>query len=157
MSSLRLTAVRALMSIIDGEVQAGVTRPDRVQVIDHDPGGVLQAEAIYVVDVSGTPAPDDLAGGIDQPTEDNFTVTVVCRAGLAGATGHDQLDRVDAFYMAVRGAVLGVSHGSDLDGLDRISSTALGTVDGPLAGPDDQGVLGLCRVQIQIQTDEVTP
>lgn len=160
--SVRLLAVRELMQLVRDEIVDGVDRPGRVQVCAYDPGRELQQEAIYVVDVEGDVDAPYIAGGTDQPTEDEFAITLVCRAGIPGGTADATLDRVDELYRAVRRAVLSDEYGSTLDeladgdGAGVISSTTLSTVDGPLAGPSDDGYLGLYRVEVVVITDEVS-
>jgi len=157
MTSVRLLSVRALMTAIAAEVAVTATDPTVVQVIDHDPGKNLQRVGVYVVDVVGTVTATSLAGGTDTATADDFTISTVCRASVPGDDSASAADLVDELYRSVRQAVLGVSHGGDLDGTAGVATAELGTVDGPVTVPDDNGYLGLCRVEVRITTDEDTP
>jgi len=162
MTSTRLLALRELMTLIRLEVDRGVEYPERVLVTEHDPGDAMRQESIYVVDVDGDVDSPYLAGGTDQATEDEFAVAVVCRVSIPGGKGSKVLDRVDELYRAVRRVVLDVEYGSTLDeladddGLGVISDTRLGSTTGPLAGPTDDGFLGLYKLDVLVTTDEVT-
>jgi len=160
MTSVRTLAVTRLMELVADEIAAESTFPERVQVTDHDPGGNRMGEAIFVVDIQGDQELDRF--GDAALTTDDFTVTVVCVARLAGQTGPQARDRVDEFYQAIRRVALGYSRTLDdyeLEGGHHpITFTETTRVEGPISDPaGDSGHVGFARVDVRIVTNEVSP
>ncbi len=153
--TIRLQALRQLIALIDADAEENLGGIQ--QVVAYDPGKTIKREAIYTIDVDGDVEPSALAGHTDTPTDDNLTVTLVARASKVGQKADGALDRVDLMYQCIRNVVLGEEYGGDLDGLDGISSTALGNVIGPVCGPEDDTTwVGLYQVDVLIITDEVS-
>lgn len=160
--SIRVQILQRVVELIRAEVDAQVRWPDRVQVLDHDPGGNTFGEAILAMNMVGTPDEVLLSGGVDQPTGDDFVITFVGLARRKKMTAAMARGRVDEFYQAIRRVAYAAAYGGQLndfqtdDGLRPVSATSIGQVDGPISDPAGEGAghWGFVRVDFRVQTLE---
>lgn len=156
--TVRLAALNAFIALLTQEITETVVEGAGVEVLTNVGSTRTPAEGIYVYDVTGNVEPAALAGQADAATDDDFTVSMLLRAGRGGQDPDTAMARADELYQAVRNVVLGREHGHDLGNRSDvpIAFLTLGGVDGPIADPEQNTYVGLYRVDVRIVTDEVT-
>lgn len=118
-----------------------------VQVEYGWPGDTLEADAVYVADVDGTVEIPTLKAG-RKHRDDQFTVTVLIQAGLAGGDLAETAERAARLYAALEDVL---ADDPSLDGFDGLLDCELGFVAGPNTFRTSEGAVTFYACEINCQ------